>query len=298
MKIANAPCSWGALEFGMSGKTASYDIVLDEMSLTGYAGTELGDWGFMPTAPDKLSEELSNRKLHLVGAFVPVNFLSADDFESAKKTALETAQLLRNSGYPDAKIVLSDDNGKNQLRTRQAGRIQPQHGLSDSDWKTYAGRVNELARFLLEQTAIKSTFHHHCAGFIETPEEVAKLMDLTDPKLVSLCFDTGHFAFGSGDPVQGLKTFSNRIGHVHFKDWDPAVSQKSAKNQWDYFEAVGNGIFCELGKGAVDFKAVLHELRQQNYSDWIVVEQDILPGMGTPKESARRNREFLRSAGI
>jgi inosose dehydratase len=29
-----------------------------------------------------------------------------------------------------------------------------------------------------------------------------------------------------------------------------------------------------------------------------VVEQDVLPGMGSPKASARRNREFLRSAGL
>jgi inosose dehydratase len=31
---------------------------------------------------------------------------------------------------------------------------------------------------------------------------------------------------------------------------------------------------------------------------WIVVEQDVLPGMGTPKESAQRNREYLKSIGL
>ena len=53
-----------------------------------------------------------------------------------------------------------------------------------------------------------------------------------------------------------------------------------------------------LGKGAVDFPGVLAALRAIGYDGWIVVEQDILPGMGDPKESARRNREYLRGIGL
>jgi hypothetical protein len=30
----------------------------------------------------------------------------------------------------------------------------------------------------------------------------------------------------------------------------------------------------------------------------LTVEQDLLPGMGTPLESARRNRKYLRSIGL
>jgi inosose dehydratase len=39
-------------------------------------------------------------------------------------------------------------------------------------------------------------------------------------------------------------------------------------------------------------------LDDRGYNGWAVVEQDILPGMGTPKESARRNRQFLASLGL
>ncbi len=31
-----------------------------------------------------------------------------------------------------------------------------------------------------------------------------------------------------------------------------------------------------------------------HYDGYILVEQDVLPGMGMPKESARRNREYLQ----
>ncbi len=47
IKIANAPCSWGVLEFELEGKFLGYEQVLNEIAETGYAGTELGDWGFM-----------------------------------------------------------------------------------------------------------------------------------------------------------------------------------------------------------------------------------------------------------
>jgi inosose dehydratase len=61
---------------------------------------------------------------------------------------------------------------------------------------------------------------------------------------------------------------------------------------------VRNGIFCELGKGQVDFCGIKRELEAQGYGGWIVVEQDVLPGMGSPFESARRNREYLASIGF
>ena len=69
-------------------------------------------------------------------------------------------------------------------------------------------------------------------------------------------------------------------------------------NQWDYFEAVRQGVFCELGKGCVDFPAVTAWLRKRNYMGFITVEQDVLPGMGTPKDSAGRNRAYLQSIGL
>jgi inosose dehydratase len=124
-------------------------------------------------------------------------------------------------------------------------------------------------------------------------------MALTDPKLVGLCFDTGHFRFGGGgDPLAVYRQFKDRIWHVHFKDCSPRVHAESRRNEWNYFESLKHGIFCELGQGDIDFKSFADELKRDGYSGWIVVEQDVLPGMGAPKEFARRNREYLRSCGL
>ncbi len=141
-----------------------------------------------------------------------------------------------------------------------------------------------------------------CRG-VETPGEVEALLDRTDPELLGLCLDTGHCTYGGGNAVHALRSYAERIWHIHFKDihfkdMQPEVAERARNEKWDYFQAVERGLFCELGQGAVDFRGFLAELTRLRYSGWIVVEQDVLPGQGTPLESARRNRAFLRDLGL
>ncbi|MEK9614097.1 MAG: hypothetical protein VW080_09265, partial [Flavobacteriaceae bacterium] len=62
--------------------------------------------------------------------------------------------------------------------------------------------------------------------------------------------------------------------------------------------ALKKGVFCELGKGVVDFQSIVETLIFIGYGDWIVVEQDVLPGMGDPKKCAQTNREFIKRLGL
>lgn len=298
MKIANAPCSWGVLEFNLQGKSPNYTQVLDEMHAIGYNGTELGDWGFMPNDPAQLRDELEARELTLLGAFVPVAFMDADSHEAGKQTALQHARLLADTAGEIPFIVLSDDNGTSKVRTQNAGRIRQEHALPDSQWDMFSQGVNRIAQSVLNETGLRTVYHHHCAGYVETPEEIDTLMNRTDPNLVGLCFDTGHYRFGGGEPLDIFDRHVDRIWHVHFKDCQPEIANRSRNEEWDYFKSVGNGVFCELGKGDVDFPAFITELRKQQYNGWIVVEQDVLPGMGSPYESAYRNYQYLKSIGI
>jgi inosose dehydratase len=298
IKIANAPCSWGVLEFGLEGQTAGYAQVLDEMRETGYLGTELGDWGFMPTDPAKLKDEVAARGLALLGAFVPVNLSDPAAHAEGQERAVRTARLLAGASESAPFIVLADENGQDPARTQNAGRIRPDQGLNERQWHVFADGANRVARAVREHTGLRTVFHHHCAGYAETPEEIATLMALTDPQSVGLCVDTGHCRFGGGDPVELLKQHAARVWHVHFKDCHPGVRARARADGWDYFRSVREGVFCELGRGDVDFPGVVGALRDIGYDGWIVVEQDVLPGMGTPKESAQRNREYLRSIGL
>ncbi|MGI9254275.1 MAG: xylose isomerase, partial [Thermomicrobiales bacterium] len=70
MRIANAPVSWGIIEFeGMETRPVTCGQVLDEMAAAGYEGTELGDWGFLPTDPALLRAKLAARHLAMLGAY-------------------------------------------------------------------------------------------------------------------------------------------------------------------------------------------------------------------------------------
>lgn len=298
IKIANAPCSWGALEFDLEGKSLDFRQVLSEMAETGYAGTELGDWGFMPTDRAELKKVLDEKNLHLLGAFVPVALANSEAHDAGVKLALQTAGLMYGAGFSDAFVVLADENGSVRERTENAGRITPEMGLTSNKWKVFAHGAEKVAAAVKEEFGMRTVFHHHCGGYVETPLEVDALMSNTDPALLGLCLDMGHYAFGGGNPVEALKSYYNRIWHVHFKDFDPEVGKNSIIKQYGYFKSVEEGVFCELGKGNVDFPSIVSILNEYGYDGWIVVEQDVLPGMGSPKKCAANNRAYIRSLGL
>jgi inosose dehydratase len=299
IKIANAPCSWGALEFELEGKSLGYEQVLDEIAETGYIGTELGDWGFMPTDPKELHAEIAKRNLSLLGAFVPVALSNEAAHEPGVLKALQVAELMYDAGYKNSFIVLADENGSVEYRTKNAGRINGTGGLNDAQVKTFAAGAEKVAKAVKDRYGMRTVFHHHCAGFVETPAEIETFLQSTNPELIGLCFDTGHYKFGGGkNALDVLEKYWDRIWHLHFKDYSPEVAAASAKNNWDYFQSVQNGVFCELGKGDVDFKAIKNFLVGKNYDGWIVVEQDVLPGMGNPKKCAENNRKYLETIGL
>jgi len=296
-RIANAPCSWGVIE-GIEGERGGYTQVLNELAATGYVGTELGDWGFMPTDPNKLTAELNSRQLNLLASWVSVHLHDASKHQQSADEAVRTARLLAEVGGPDNFIVLGNDPYADPMRTKNSGRITPEMGMDDATWQVFANGANYVAQRVMDESGLRTVFHHHIGTWVETPAETQRLLDMTNPDILGLCFDTGHYKFGGGDPVEGIHRHADRIWHVHFKDHEPNVARQSREQQWDGPTSVGHGVYCELGKGDVDFPAVLVALNQIGYHGWIVVEQDVLPGMGTPKDSAQRNRDYLATIGL
>ena len=301
IRFANAPCSWGTIEGW--GQSIGYKQMLGELVETGYSGTELGDYGYMPTDSKKLRRELKSRNLTMLGSYEGVYLRDPKTHAEGEQRVLRNARLMKSvadvgDGWQPF-VVLADEHSRNPTRLLNAGRIKPEMGLSESAWKTFARGVGRIAKAVYDETGLQVVFHHHCAGFVETPDEIAELLHRTDPKLIGLVFDTGHFLYGTGQNsgeqvIQGLERFKDRIWYVHYKDCHPKAATEARRKGLDYKEAVGKGVFCELGQGSVNFKKVTKKLQQMGYDGWITVEQDVLPGMGEPKESARRNREYLR----
>lgn len=291
IRMATAPVSWGVLEVAGWARKQTYGQVLDEMVQAGYSGTELGPYGFLPTDPAELKRELEQRHLTLLGAFVPLPLGHPERHEKGMGEALETARLLAANGAPY--LVLADE--MNERRMAIAGSAGPEDGFTGAQWEGAAALISRVATAARE-LGVRSVFHHHAGTFIETPGEVARLLALTDPALLGICLDTGHYFYGGGDPVEFARQHAARIGHLHLKDIRADVLEKVRREKIGYLAAIRAGVFCELGQGNVNLTGVIQELERAGFDGWAVFEQDIDPEQpgNDPLASATRSRDYLR----
>lgn len=297
IRVANAPCSWGVIE-NIEGERTTWEQVVNEIRDTGYVGTELGDWGFMPTDPARLTDELHGRGLAMVGSWITTHMHMPERLAEDIDVAVRTARLMAAVEGTTPLVVLGNDPFIDPVRTGFAGRITPDHEMSAGAWEQFCAAANAIASAVREETGLRTVLHHHVGTWVETPAETRRFLDGTDPELVGLVFDTGHWVFAGGDALEGLTSLWDRIWHVHFKGFSQQIADRSRAEQWDAVRSYENGVFSELATAAIDFKPLVEFLKQRDYDGWVVVEQDVLPGMGRPKESAQRNREFLRSIGL
>src|SRR5262249_54877290 len=189
MKIGTAPVSWGII--GAEGRSGiqTYGSVLDEMNKAGYEGTELGPYGYLPTGPDRLNSELLSRELKLISAFVPVHLANPDRHKSDFDQAMKVARLLSNAG--SGLIVLADE--MNGPRMAVAGRVDEERdGMSSRQWKAAVEILSQIAQACIE-LGLRTAFHHHAGTLVEAPAEIERLCSSTDPALIGLCLDTGHY---------------------------------------------------------------------------------------------------------
>jgi len=293
IRIGTAPINWGACEIPDWGDQLPYAQVLDEMAACGYEGTELGPWSYLPTDPATLRRELAARKLALAGAFCPVTLHDRDRRAASLRSARETIDLLSAAGA--AVLVLADAG--DERRAAIAGRVPPDGsmGFSHAEWRRFSDGVNEIGRRAQERGLV-TAFHPHAATYVERPEEIVRLMRDTDPNLVGLCLDTGHVAYGGGDPAEIARTHARRVRHVHLKDLRRDVRAAALARHVDFRTAVGMDVFAPLGEGSLDLRGTLTALQVANYSGWLIVEQDVRLGVSTraaPQRDAQHSRLYL-----
>jgi inosose dehydratase len=152
-------------------------------------------------------------------------------------------------------------------------------------------RACEVAR----SRGLRPVLHHHVGTYVETPDEVAAVLERTP---VGLCLDTGHYVYGGGDPLAAVRTFGSRVDYLHLKDVDPRKLAEVRRDGLDFAGGVAAGVFCPLGRGCVPFGEIFEELVRLGFDGWAVVEQDVDPTGRTgvnPLEAARCSREYLRS---
>jgi inosose dehydratase len=128
----------------------------------------------------------------------------------------------------------------------------------------------------------------------QTLEEVNRLMDMTDPALVWLLYDSGHFTFSGDDPVAALKKHIRRVGHVHLKDVRSEVLKQVKEEKMSFLDAVRAGAFTIPGEGMIDFPALFAVLEENDYEGWMVVEAEQDPAKANPFTYAKQARTYIK----
>ena len=271
LRLASAPCTWGVWERTVGrDDLIPPDLMLETVQGLGYTGIELGPPGYFGDDPGSVLRTLEPYGLALVGAFAPLRIADENGFHDDLAFLDRTISILAAAGSRGPVVLAGDEN---ETRLRVAGRPDAtgETSLRGDEMQRAAERVQAAAQRALD-AGVPAAFHPHTATYIESPEEVAALLDATDPAVVRIAFDTGHCVVGGGDPVAFVREHGDRIAHLHLKDVDPRVLERVRSQELTVEEAWEQGLFCEFGTGAVDFAAVLGEL--DGFAGWAVVEQD------------------------
>ena len=294
IRIGNAPCSWG-VEFANDPRNPAWETVLRECAGAGYTGIELGPIGFMPENPDVLAEALARHGLTLTGGVVFRPFNDPAAWDDVMDAALRTCKALVSHGAQH--LVLIDSISARRAPT--AGRAAEAEQMDSAEWEAFRNRIATVAKIGTEVYGLTVGIHAHAAGFIDFEPELERLLDEVDENILKICFDTGHHSYAGYDPVAFMRRHIDRISYMHFKDIDPAVKARAIANRTGFYDACGQGIFCNLGKGDVDFPAVRQVLLDAGFEGWCTVEQDCDPTLDVrPMDDARTNREYLESIGF
>lgn len=294
IRIGNAPCSWG-VEFAGDPRNPPWKKVLKDCAEAGYTGIELGPVGFMPEDPDVLGPALADEGLTLIGGVVFRPFHDPAEWDDVMDGAVRTAKALVAHGA--SHFVLIDSISARRAPT--AGRAAEAKQMDAAEWAAFRDRIATVARMGAEEYGLIPSIHAHAAGFMDFEPELERLLDEVDPAILKICFDTGHHVYAGFDPVAFMQRHMDRISYMHFKDINPTVRADVVAKRTGFYDACGQGIFCNLGQGAVDFPAVRALLEEAGFDGWCTVEQDCDPTLDVdPKGDAIANRTYLSSIGF
>jgi inosose dehydratase len=269
LRIGTAPDSWGVW-FPNDPNQVPWQRFLDEVALAGYEWIELGPFGYLPTDPNHLQDELGTRNLKLSAGTVFTGFhKGADQWKRAWDQALDVAGLASKLGAEHL-VVIPD-----LWRSDATSEVLEPRTLSDEQWTELARGHDQLGKALLEEFGMKQQFHSHADSHIGTYREVERFLAETDAAYTNLCLDTGHLAYYLGDNVRLIEAYPDRIGYLHLKQVQPDILAEALKNDLPFAEAVARGVMTEPPGGIPEFAPIIEAVAAIDPDIFAIVEQDM-----------------------
>jgi inosose dehydratase len=288
-RIGTVPILWNNADLPELRLGAGADIVLDDIARTGYEGTQLGV--NFPEG-DALKGILAARGLRLAEVYAWFGATADGPVDGSLEGIRERIRLLRTGGGEVLCIAFDGTQERDEWAGRATDPRTP--GLTDDGWR----RTVELLQAASAETrgaGARIAFHPHAGTFVETPDEVDRLASSIPADVLPFCLDVGHYTVGGGDPLAALRTYGERVTHVHLKDVDPEILAGLRDGSIAGFgEGIRRRLFTELGAGVLDLDGILAVLAERRYDGWLMVEQD--SGWPPPAESAAIGRRVLAAA--
>lgn len=287
IRVATAPMNWNSDDLPDLRPPMPIERVLAEMVQAGYEGTEYGTG--LPPDPAELTPLLERYGLALASNFCWISLEDRRQHENEIAQALVVARTL--SAMRVQELILGLRGGPERIAL--AGRVPADGsaGLSAAQWRSLTDGIHALAA-ACAPLGVRLSVHPHAGSYVETREELDRLLRTTDADALGLCVDAGHLVYGGADPVEVARTFGSRIRYVHIKDVNPDVLAECRTQGIGFLDALRRYIFCGLGKGSVDLHGFVEGLRRSAFAGWMVVEEDTSPDL--PLVAARRNRRYLQ----
>jgi inosose dehydratase len=283
------PLSWMNDDLPSLGGETPLETALAEGKEIGYEGFELGNK--FPDDGPGLKAKLDAFGLACVSGWYSGD-LAHDTVEHEIDRCVAHMSKLR---FNDVKVVVYGEvAGSIQGDMARPLRERPRFA-DDAAWQAYAKKLDAFGAHLKATYGITLAYHHHMGAYVESPDDIDRLMALTDLACTSLLFDTGHAYYGgASDPVALLRKHAARVVHVHCKDVRPAVIAKARNDGWSFLRGVLAGTFTVPGDGVIDYDAVLGVLRDAGYRGWLVVEAEQDPAVAPSYAYAKKGYETLR----
>ncbi len=266
-----APCSWG-IEDITNKDNPSWERVMEEASQTGFAGIELGPYGFFPTDAMRLKGMLASKKLTLTAGTLYDNLSESADTEYLLGKTRNICSLLTHVQEERGFLVVID--AVKPDRNLTAGHPDLTKRLQARPWKALVDNVAQIARIAQDEFGVRAVVHPHAGGYIEYQDETERVLNDCADTYVGLCLDTGHLYYAGEDPQDSLIRFQSRLEYVHFKDIDRSVYTQSLSGGLGFFDACKKQVMCSIGKGCLDYHAIFRALDTIGYRNWVTVEQE------------------------
>ena len=290
VKIGSAPDSWGVW-FADDPQQTPWERFLDEVAAAGYTRIELGPYGYLPTDPSRLKEELDKRGLTMTAGTIFEHLHRPDSWDSTWRDVSKAAELTAAMGAKHLVVIPS------MWRDGVTGEITEPR-LDREGQARHGRQVTELGRRIAEEYGLKTQYHPHADGHVDTHESVERFLEDTDSDYVNLCLDTGHISYCGGDNLKLIQDHPDRIGYVHLKQVDPEILAAVEADGVGFGEAVKRGVMCEPPTGIPELPPLLDALAALEVDLFAIVEQDLYPcPPDVPLPIAERTLAYLRSHG-